>query len=426
MSQADRDVQPDAPHRRIAPDAAPGSAPTVRRTTARQDRGRADRRRRRARPAQRLLGRMVCQVRARGVGDLFRPKVALRGWPTRSATSRRTCRSATWRRCAATTTASTARRSPSGWSATPPGPPPASARPAAGSPRSSGRPRPPCCPRRCCWPPRRSPWSPIEIKLIGELHEVYGVPVPGHRRASARSHLMQAWAQQRGVNPLLPGRGRRRRARHRRPQGAAGPAAASRFGRNLTTLGPLLTGAAVAGYLNRRATRSLGDRIREDLRKQHRDRSSTATRRADRSSQQRRRELAPGGGVLTTQYGVGSAGSSRTTCTAPGPRAAAPRTPAGRRRRRAARAGRPRPAAITSATNRTGRRASSTRSSSSATATRMRPSHHRPTTASGQQHHERQPGADAGGAQPDLGGEQRRPAPSAGSHSHHGTVSRSA
>jgi hypothetical protein len=43
-----------------------------------------------------------------------------------------------------------------------------------------------------------------------------------------------------------------------------------RFGRNLTTLGPMLTGAAVAGYLNRRATQSLGDRIREDLRRQGR------------------------------------------------------------------------------------------------------------------------------------------------------------
>jgi hypothetical protein len=42
-----------------------------------------------------------------------------------------------------------------------------------------------------------------------------------------------------------------------------------RFGRNLTTLGPLLTGAAVASYLNRRATRSLGDKIRKDLRKRH-------------------------------------------------------------------------------------------------------------------------------------------------------------
>jgi hypothetical protein len=43
-----------------------------------------------------------------------------------------------------------------------------------------------------------------------------------------------------------------------------------RFGRNLTTLGPMLTGAVVAGYLNRRATQSLGDRIREDLRRQAR------------------------------------------------------------------------------------------------------------------------------------------------------------
>jgi hypothetical protein len=39
-----------------------------------------------------------------------------------------------------------------------------------------------------------------------------------------------------------------------------------RFGRNLTTLGPFLTGAAVASYLNRRATRRLGDRLGDDLR----------------------------------------------------------------------------------------------------------------------------------------------------------------
>jgi hypothetical protein len=41
-----------------------------------------------------------------------------------------------------------------------------------------------------------------------------------------------------------------------------------RFGRNLTTLGPMLTGAAVAGYLNRRATRSIGDQVRKHLREQ--------------------------------------------------------------------------------------------------------------------------------------------------------------
>jgi len=105
----------------------------------------------------------------------------------------------------------------------------------------------------------------VEIKLIGELHEVYGRPVPGAGGQRAM-HLVQAWSQQRGFNPLTPGVGvgavlgtaARKELRDRLLR---------RFGRNLTTLGPLLTGAAVAGYLNRRATQSLGDRIREDLRR---------------------------------------------------------------------------------------------------------------------------------------------------------------
>jgi len=105
----------------------------------------------------------------------------------------------------------------------------------------------------------------VELKLIGELHEIYGQPVRGSlgQRAGA---LLQSWSQQRGVNPLLPGVG---------VGTVLGTAARKelqstllkRFGRNLTTLGPLLTGAAVAGYLNRRATRNLGEHIRKDLRK---------------------------------------------------------------------------------------------------------------------------------------------------------------
>jgi uncharacterized protein (DUF697 family) len=105
----------------------------------------------------------------------------------------------------------------------------------------------------------------IEIKLIGELHEIYGQPVRGSlgQRAVA---LIQAWSEQRGVNPLLPGVGvatvlgtaARKELQH---------TLLKRFGRNLTTLGPLLTGAAVAGYLNRRATRHLGDHVKKDLRK---------------------------------------------------------------------------------------------------------------------------------------------------------------
>jgi len=108
----------------------------------------------------------------------------------------------------------------------------------------------------------------VELKLIGELHEVYGRPVAGTAGQKAMS-LVQAWSGQRGVNPLVPGVGVATvlgTAARKELQGTL----LKRFGRNLTTLGPLLTGAAVASYLNRRATRSLGDNLIKDLRKKHR------------------------------------------------------------------------------------------------------------------------------------------------------------
>src|SRR5690242_7957804 len=108
----------------------------------------------------------------------------------------------------------------------------------------------------------------IELKLVGELHEVYGQPIRGGigQRAGV---LIQAWSQQRGVNPMVPGVG---------VATVLGTAARKelqtsllkRFGRSLTTLGPMLTGAAVAGYLNRRATKNLGDHIKKDLRRTRR------------------------------------------------------------------------------------------------------------------------------------------------------------
>ena len=105
----------------------------------------------------------------------------------------------------------------------------------------------------------------VELKLIGELHEVYGRPVTGTASAKAVA-LIQAWSGGRGVNPLVPGVG---------VATVLGTAARKelqasllrRFGRNLTTMGPLLTGAAVAGYLNRRATQSVGEKVMKDLRK---------------------------------------------------------------------------------------------------------------------------------------------------------------
>lgn len=107
----------------------------------------------------------------------------------------------------------------------------------------------------------------IELKLIGELHEVYRRPITGSP-AQRTSALIQSWAGQRGVNPLLPGVG---------VATVLGTAARKelqstllrRFGRNLTTMGPLLTGAAVASYLNQRATKRLAEHVRKDLRKKH-------------------------------------------------------------------------------------------------------------------------------------------------------------
>jgi len=103
----------------------------------------------------------------------------------------------------------------------------------------------------------------VELKMLGELQELYGQPVVGGSTQRAAS-LVQAWANRRGVNMLVPGRA---------VTAVLGTAARHelrdrlirRFGRNLTTLGPLFTGAAVAAYLNRRATRHLAEEIRRDL-----------------------------------------------------------------------------------------------------------------------------------------------------------------
>jgi hypothetical protein len=106
----------------------------------------------------------------------------------------------------------------------------------------------------------------VELKLIGELHEVYGRPVTGSAVERA-SVLIQSWSGQRGVNPLVPGVGVATvlgTAARKELQGTL----LRRFGRNLTTLGPLLTGAVVASYLNRRATRGLGEKLIKDLRRQ--------------------------------------------------------------------------------------------------------------------------------------------------------------
>jgi len=103
----------------------------------------------------------------------------------------------------------------------------------------------------------------VEIKLIGELQELYGQPVAGGHAERAIS-LLQAWAGRRGVSLMVPGRGVAAvlgtAARHELRDRLA-----RRFGRNLTTLGPVFTGAAIAAWLNRRATMHLAEEVRKDL-----------------------------------------------------------------------------------------------------------------------------------------------------------------
>jgi len=103
----------------------------------------------------------------------------------------------------------------------------------------------------------------IEVKMIAELHEVYGVRVEGSGTVRGAAFLT-AWARRRGINPLETGS-------LTNALGSAAKVALRKrllrtLGRSLTTMGPFLTGAAAGAALNRTATRKLATEIRKDLR----------------------------------------------------------------------------------------------------------------------------------------------------------------
>jgi hypothetical protein len=102
----------------------------------------------------------------------------------------------------------------------------------------------------------------IEIKLVAELHEVYGMGVSGSRSERMTGYVV-AWADRRGA-VLLPGGlalavGSPLRKRLSRRL-------ARRAGRSALSLGPLLTGAAAGAVFNRRETLRLGRTVLKDLR----------------------------------------------------------------------------------------------------------------------------------------------------------------
>jgi hypothetical protein len=103
----------------------------------------------------------------------------------------------------------------------------------------------------------------IEVKLVAELHEAYGMPASGNAMDRTTSYVA-AWAHRRGVSMipgglvLAAGSPLARRLRWR---------LATRMGRSAFSLGPLLTGAVAGAMLNRQETRRLGHSVRTDLRR---------------------------------------------------------------------------------------------------------------------------------------------------------------
>jgi len=103
----------------------------------------------------------------------------------------------------------------------------------------------------------------IEIKLVAELHEAFGMPAPG-KGVDRMTAYVAAWAHRRGVFMvpggliLAAGSPLARRLRWR---------LATRMSRSVFSLGPLLTGAFAGAMLNRQETRRLGHSVRTDLRR---------------------------------------------------------------------------------------------------------------------------------------------------------------
>ncbi|CAL9600079.1 hypothetical protein [Streptomyces sp. enrichment culture] len=104
----------------------------------------------------------------------------------------------------------------------------------------------------------------IELKLIAELHEVYGVRPPGNLKQRSTAYL-DSWSGERGIDATKPStfntalNSRMKRELRQRIM--------KRMVRNMPNLIPFMVGAAVGAAMNRSETRKLAGRIRADLRK---------------------------------------------------------------------------------------------------------------------------------------------------------------
>ncbi|MEY9886525.1 hypothetical protein ABIA35_002155 [Catenulispora sp. MAP12-49] len=101
----------------------------------------------------------------------------------------------------------------------------------------------------------------IEIKLVAELHEVYGLAVPGPAPRRMTAYTV-AWGERRSAvlapaGLVLTAGSRLQRKLSRR--------VAARAGRSAFSLAPLLAGAAFGALFNRRETLGLGRAVRASL-----------------------------------------------------------------------------------------------------------------------------------------------------------------
>ncbi|GGO54800.1 hypothetical protein GCM10012287_44590 [Streptomyces daqingensis] len=103
----------------------------------------------------------------------------------------------------------------------------------------------------------------VELKLIAELHEVYGRRPPGNLRQRTAAYL-GAWTSERGIDVTRPttlnaalGGQMKRELRQQ---------LLKRTVRNLPNLTPFMVGAAVGAVMNSRDTRKIAEKIRADLR----------------------------------------------------------------------------------------------------------------------------------------------------------------
>lgn len=103
----------------------------------------------------------------------------------------------------------------------------------------------------------------IEVKLIAELHELFGRGVAGTPTTRGAAYL-GAWVRRRGLDPFADspnlggviGGAARKQLRQRLVR---------RAGRNATSVVPFLAGAVAGAALNRRETLRLGERVLGDL-----------------------------------------------------------------------------------------------------------------------------------------------------------------